>query len=93
MGDLLLTATSAKSRNFTFGRDIGRGYGPEEAQKRIRTVVEGFEALKNARALCAKHGIETPVIDSIWKILYQGHAPSSILEAAGFRPKAADGRL
>ncbi len=93
MGDLLLTATSAKSRNFTFGREIGKGVKPDEAMKKIKTVAEGFEALKNARALCAKHGIETPVIDAIWKILYQGHDPASILEAAGFRRKAGSGRL
>ena len=85
MGDLLLTATSAKSRNFRFGREIGKGRTPQEAQKRIKTVVEGFAALENARALCARHGIETPVINSIWEILYNGHKPSSILEAAGFK--------
>ncbi|HNW45007.1 MAG TPA: NAD(P)H-dependent glycerol-3-phosphate dehydrogenase [Elusimicrobiales bacterium] len=87
MGDLLLTATSAKSRNFRFGREIGHGHTTAEAQKRIKTVVEGFEALKNARALCAKHGLKSPVIECIWKIIYQGHAPASILEAAGFRKR------
>ncbi|OGS07746.1 MAG: hypothetical protein A2270_04890 [Elusimicrobia bacterium RIFOXYA12_FULL_51_18] len=87
MGDLLLTATSAKSRNFRFGREIGKGLTPPEARKRISTVVEGFEALKNTRALCAARGIKAPVIDSIWKILYKDHKPSSILEAAGFKKK------
>lgn len=87
MGDLLLTATSAKSRNFRFGREIGQGYTPAEAQKRIKTVVEGVESLKNARALCARHGLKSPVINCIWKIIYQGHPPASILEAAGFRKK------
>lgn len=87
MGDLLLTATSAKSRNFRFGREIGHGLSAAEAQKRISTVVEGFEALKTARGLCRKHGIKTPVIDCIWRIVYQDHNPVSILEAAGFRPK------
>lgn len=85
MGDLLLTATSAKSRNFRFGKEIGQGLSPAEAQKRIHTVVEGFEAIKNARALCARHGIKTPVIDRIWRIIYKGHRPASILKAAGFR--------
>lgn len=92
MGDLLLTATSAKSRNFRFGREIGKGLTPQEAQKRIKTVVEGFSALENARALCAKHGIEAPVINSIWQILYKGHKPSSILEAAGFIRKSRTSR-
>ncbi|MEI7482468.1 MAG: NAD(P)H-dependent glycerol-3-phosphate dehydrogenase [Elusimicrobiota bacterium] len=85
MGDLLLTATSAKSRNFRFGREIGKGRTPLEAQRHIKTVVEGFAALENARALCAKRAIKTPVINSIWKILYKDHNPSSILEAAGFK--------
>jgi glycerol-3-phosphate dehydrogenase len=55
-------------------------------------VVEGVEALKNARALCAKHGIKTPVINCIWRIIYQDHNPVSILEAAGFRKKTGPGR-
>ena len=84
MGDLLLTATSAKSRNFRFGREIGHGVSAAEAQKRIRTVVEGFEALKTARGLCARHGVKTPVIDCIWRIVYKNHKPASILQAAGF---------
>lgn len=92
MGDLLLTATSAKSRNFSFGREIGHGLKPAEAHKKIRTVVEGVEALKNARALCAKHGIKTPVINCIWRIIYQDHNPVSILEAAGFRKKTEPGK-
>jgi glycerol-3-phosphate dehydrogenase (NAD(P)+) len=92
MGDLLLTATSAKSRNFSFGREIGHGLKPDEAHKKIKTVVEGVEALKNARALCMKHGIKTPVINCIWKIIYQDHNPVSILEAAGFRKKTEPGR-
>jgi len=92
MGDLLLTATSAKSRNFSFGREIGHGLTPAEAQKRIKTVVEGFEALQNARGLCAKHGIKAPVIDCIWRIVYKGHPPASILEAAGFKQKKVSAR-
>ena len=41
MGDLLLTATSAKSRNFRFGQRDRQKPAPLEAQKRISTVVEG----------------------------------------------------
>lgn len=91
MGDLLLTATSSKSRNFRFGREIGKGVPPLEAQKRIKTVVEGFAAIENARELCIKHGIEAPVINSIWQILYKEHKPCSILKAAGFKRKAGAG--
>ncbi|MDT8287745.1 MAG: NAD(P)H-dependent glycerol-3-phosphate dehydrogenase, partial [Elusimicrobiales bacterium] len=85
MGDLLLTATSAKSRNFRFGREIGQGLSPAEAQKRIKTVVEGFEAIRTARGLCSRHGVKTPVIDCIWRIVYKSDRPSAILRAAGFR--------
>ena len=84
IGDLLLTATSSKSRNFRFGKEIGRGLPSLKARERIKTVVEVFGAIENARALCLKHGIAAPVIDSIRKIIYKGCSPASILEAAGF---------
>jgi len=84
MGDLLLTATSAKSRNYTFGQYIGRGMTSREAKEKIQTVVEGFEALENAHELCKYHKIDAPVIDSIWRIVYKDHKPQSVLEAAGF---------
>jgi len=92
MGDLLLTATSAKSRNFRFGREIGRGLSAEQAQKKIKTVVEGFEALKTTKGLCAKHGIKVPVIESIYRIVYQNKEPVSILKAAGFSPKITNSK-
>lgn len=84
IGDLLLTATSAKSRNFRFGKEIGKGYSAEQAQKKIKTVVEGREAIKNVRGLCIYHNIKAPVIDAIYGIVYENKEPVSILKAAGF---------
>lgn len=84
MGDLMLTATSAKSRNFRFGREIGKGLSPEQALKKIKTVVEGREAIKNVRALCLVNHIPSPVVDAIYGIVYEHKEPVSILKAAGF---------
>lgn len=93
MGDLLLTATSAKSRNFRFGKEIGKGLSAEQAQKKIKTVVEGFEAIKNTRALCIKHKIKAPVVEAIYKIVYLNKEPVSILKAAGFSPKITNTKV
>ena len=84
IGDLLLTATSAKSRNFRFGKEIGKGLSADQAQKKIKTVVEGREAIKNIHALCLANRINAPVIAAIYKIVYDGREPVSILKAAGF---------
>lgn len=87
MGDLLLTATSEKSRNFRFGKEIGKGLSAEQALKKIKTVVEGREAIKNIKALCLVNHIKSPVIDAIYKIVYENKEPVSILKAAGFSPE------
>ena len=84
IGDLMLTATSVKSRNFRFGKEIGKGLSPEQALKKIKTVVEGREAIKNVKALCLVNHIPSPVVDAIYGIVYENKEPVSILKAAGF---------
>lgn len=93
IGDLLLTATSAKSRNFRFGKELGKGLSPDQAQKKINTVVEGREAIKNIYALCLANHIEAPVISSIYGILYDNKEPVSILKAAGFSDDVTNSKV
>ena len=93
IGDLLLTATSAKSRNFRFGKEIGKGFSPDQAQKKIKTVVEGREAIKNIHSLCLANHIKAPVIAAIYGIVYDSKEPVSILKAAGFNDEITNSKV
>lgn len=76
MGDLLVTAYSQYSRNRTFGRMVGKGYSIKSAQVEMDMVAEGYYATKSVYEISQKHRITTPLIDSVYHILYQNVAPS-----------------
>ena len=79
VGDLIVTCTSMHSRNHRAGILIGQGVAPEEAVKQIGAVVEGFYAAKTARALAHKHGVEMPITEAAYAVLYEGMAPAEAL--------------
>lgn len=70
-GDLLLTATSSKSRNYSFGHLIGSGASKEEVNEYINnTTIEGLYTLKSIHKLIENKNIEMPIIDLIDEIIY-----------------------
>ncbi len=71
MGDLIVTAYSEYSRNTRFGELIGKGYSTKEALQKMKMIAEGYFATKNFSSL--KQGIdaETPIIDSLYDILFK----------------------
>lgn len=80
-GDLLLTATSTKSRNFSFGKLIGEGASKEEINEYIKnTTVEGLYTLKSVRKLVNNKAVEMPIIDLINDIIYNGKKPQALID-------------
>lgn len=80
-GDLLLTATSTKSRNFSFGKLIGEGASKEEIDNYIKnTTIEGLYTLKSVRKLVNDKAVEMPIIDLINDIIYNGKKPETLIE-------------
>ena len=75
MGDLIVTATSAHSRNNRCGYLIGQGYPAEEAVKKVGMVVEGINALPAAMSLAEKYGVEMPIAFAVDRIV-RGADPS-----------------
>lgn len=65
-GDLVLTCTSEKSRNYSFGISLGRGIEPE-----INTTVEGVSTAKAVSNLAKTHGIEMPITNAVSALLDQ----------------------
>lgn len=72
LGDLVLTCTDNQSRNRRFGMALGQGKDVEEAQKEIGQVVEGYRNTKEIHALAMRMGVEMPIVDQIYQVLYEG---------------------
>lgn len=75
MGDLIVTCTSMYSRNRRAGIKIGQGKSLDEALREIGMVVEGVNTTKSAYELSKIHGIEMPITNEIYSILFEGKNP------------------
>ena len=72
VGDLITTCASPLSRNHQFGKYIGEGLSVEEAKQKIGQTIEGLKTLKVVKNISDKHGVEMPIVDSLYKIIYKG---------------------
>ena len=78
-GDLLLTCTSYKSRNFTLGKMIGERRSQEEIDNYINTTtIEGLYTLKSIYKLLRKKKVEMPIIDLIYNIIFNNTDPGEL---------------
>lgn len=78
-GDLLLTCTSKKSRNFSFGYLIGSGKSKKEIDEYINnTTIEGLYTLKSIHKLLKNKKVNIPVIDLIHDIIFYDKDPNEI---------------
>lgn len=75
IGDVVVTSTSAHSRNNKAGNLIGQGYTPDDAIKAVGMVVEGVNALPAAIKLAKKYEVEMPIVESVNKIINSGITP------------------
>lgn len=73
IGDLVLTCTGTLSRNRSLGVDIGRGQTLEEARAGKETVAEGVVTTASAIELAARQGVEMPIAEMVYRILFDHH--------------------
>ena len=79
-GDLLLTCTSEKSRNFNFGKLLGEKRPKEEIQEYLsKTTVEGFYTLESIYKLLKNKRVSIPIIDLIYDVAVEGKPPEELL--------------
>ena len=79
-GDLYLTCTSNKSRNFTLGKMIGEQKSKEEINKyKETTTIEGLYTLKSIYPLTKSKNIKIPIINLIYDIIYKNKDPKKLI--------------
>lgn len=80
LGDLLVTGYSTFSRNRMFGTMIGKGYTVKSAQMEMSMIAEGYYATKSAWAINKKNKAKTPIINSVYSILYENKNPKKVFK-------------
>ncbi len=75
LGDLLVTGYSTFSRNRMFGNMIGKGYTVKSAQMEMSMIAEGYYATKSAFEINKKNKANTPIINTVYAILYENKNP------------------
>ncbi|MBM4343500.1 MAG: NAD(P)-dependent glycerol-3-phosphate dehydrogenase [Deltaproteobacteria bacterium] len=86
MGDLVLTCTGDLSRNRTVGIRLGKGETIDQILGSMTAVAEGVLTAKSAHRLAVQLGVEAPIIEHAYKVLYEGLAPRAALEGLMSRP-------
>lgn len=79
VGDLIVTCTSRHSRNRRAGIEIGQGKSLAEALESVRMVVEGVRTTRAAHLLSRNHGVEMPITEQTYRVLFEGLAPGEAL--------------
>ena len=90
VGDLIVTCCSMHSRNRRCGILIGKGTPVQEAVKEIGAVVEGYYAAANARTLARKTGVEMPIAQAAYEVLYEGRDVSTVITDLMGRAKRSE---
>jgi glycerol-3-phosphate dehydrogenase (NAD(P)+) len=90
LGDLVLTCTDDQSRNRRFGLLLAAGRTPQTALTEIGQVVEGYLAARAVRAVAHREGVEMPICEGIYRLLYEGLPPREVVKALLSRPIKAE---
>ena len=79
MGDLIVTCTSNLSRNYQTGVQIALGNDLNSTLDSMPMVVEGARTCISAYQMARKLNIDTPIIDSIYNVLYNRQNPQDVI--------------
>jgi glycerol-3-phosphate dehydrogenase (NAD(P)+) len=89
-GDLIATCFSQHSRNRRVGEQLGRGRTLNEITASMGTVAEGIPTARSAHECARKLGVETPIIDQVYSLLYEQKLPAQAMEELLSRDQKAE---
>ena len=91
LGDLVLTCTGDLSRNRRVGIELGKGKALSDILAGMNQVAEGVKTAKSARDLSRKVGVELPICNQVYAIMYEGKNPRrAVVELMTRAPKKED---
>jgi glycerol-3-phosphate dehydrogenase (NAD(P)+) len=90
LGDLILTSTSIKSRNYSLGREIAKGDNVAKVLKAHRRTVEGVLTCEVAYNIVKKMNISCPLFEIMYEILYNNGKPSALLNTLFMNAKVVE---
>jgi glycerol-3-phosphate dehydrogenase (NAD(P)+) len=71
MGDLILTCTDNQSRNRRTGLLLAQGKSLEQVREEIGQAIEGIKTAKEVVSLAQQHGVEVPISEQVYRVLYE----------------------
>ncbi|HET6871771.1 MAG TPA: NAD(P)H-dependent glycerol-3-phosphate dehydrogenase, partial [Sporolactobacillaceae bacterium] len=80
MGDLIVTCTSVHSRNWKAGNMIGKGLSLDEILEKMGMVVEGIRTTEATYYLAKELGIDMPITNAIYSIIFNGTSPKAAVD-------------
>jgi glycerol-3-phosphate dehydrogenase (NAD(P)+) len=92
LGDLVLTCTGGPSRNRQVGQALGRGERLGDVIARMTHVAEGVRTTRSARDLALKTGVEMPIVEEVYRILYEDGVPLEAVRRLMLRPLGSEDR-
>ncbi len=92
LGDLVLTAASASSRNFAFGQRLGQGAALAELESPGKPLAEGVDTAPALVARAQRQGVELPIAETIAAVLASDLPAGAALERLMRRPLKPESR-
>ena len=79
IGDLVLTCTGDLSRNRQVGLRLGGGESAAEILSSMRMVAEGVRNTKTIKELADRQGVEMPIVEAVYRVLYEALHPKQVI--------------
>lgn len=90
LGDLIVTCLSEHSRNRRAGKLLGQGKKIDDIRKEIGMVIEGVDNIEVAYEISKKHNLDMPIVNMVYKALYEGLDPKAAVNMLMTRDKKSE---
>ena len=86
LGDLVLTCTGSLSRNRFVGQELGKGRTLAHITSEMKEVAEGVKTTRALKLLADRVGVEMPITEEVYEVLYEGKSVQDAASALMTRP-------